>query len=115
MKERGIITGSDLLKCLALERMTELYGSEGTSRDPQVPDKAGSLQRPCWQASRQVLSISREGNSTPSLGSLFQFLVTLRAKEFFPRVPAELPMFQKVKPPGGTRWIICSTIVPYAT
>jgi len=34
-------------------------------------------------ASRQVLSISREGDSTTSLGSLFQCSVTLRGKKFF--------------------------------
>jgi len=33
--------------------------------------------------SRWVLSISREGDSTTSLGSLFQCSVTLRGKKFF--------------------------------
>ena len=33
--------------------------------------------------SRQVLNISREEESTPSLGSLFQCSVTLRGKKFF--------------------------------
>ena len=33
--------------------------------------------------SRQVLNISREGDSTTSLGSLFQCSVTLRVKKFF--------------------------------
>ena len=34
-------------------------------------------------ASRQVLNISREGDSTTSLGSLFKGSVTLRGKKFF--------------------------------
>jgi len=34
--------------------------------------------------SRRVLNISREGDSTTSLGSLFQCSVTLRGKTFFP-------------------------------
>ena len=33
--------------------------------------------------SRQILNISREGDSTTSLGSLFQCSVTLRGKKFF--------------------------------
>ena len=33
--------------------------------------------------SRRVLNISREGDSTTSLGSLFQCSVTLRGKKFF--------------------------------
>ena len=33
--------------------------------------------------SRRVLNISREGDSTASLGSLFQCSVTLRGKKFF--------------------------------
>jgi len=33
--------------------------------------------------SRQVFNISREGDSTTSLGSLFQCSVTLRGKKFF--------------------------------
>ena len=33
--------------------------------------------------SRWVLNISREGDSTTSLGSLFQCSVTLRVKKFF--------------------------------
>ena len=33
--------------------------------------------------SRQVLNISREGDSTTSLGNLFQCSVTLRGKKFF--------------------------------
>ena len=34
-------------------------------------------------ASRRVLNISREGDSTASLGSLFQVSITLRGKKFF--------------------------------
>ena len=34
-------------------------------------------------ASRRVLNISREGDSTTSLGSLFQCSITLRVKKFF--------------------------------
>ena len=39
--------------------------------------------RPHRTTSRQVWNISREGDSTASLGSLFQCSVTLRVKKFF--------------------------------
>ena len=67
-------------------RNTECSGSEGTSRYHLV-------QPPCWSRvtysrlhrtlSRRVLNISREGDSTTSLGNLFQGFVTLRVKKFF--------------------------------
>ena len=67
-------------------RITDWQGLEGTS--------VGYLFHPPCQSSitysrlhrtlsRQVLNISREGDSTTSLGSLFQFSVTLRGKKFF--------------------------------
>jgi len=43
-------------------------------------------------AARQVWNISREGDSTASLGSLFQGSVTLRGKKFFLE-----PLFRSVK------------------
>jgi len=47
-------------------------------------------------SSRRVLNISR-GDSTTSLGSLFQGSITLKREEVLPRVQAELPMLQFVK------------------
>jgi len=51
------------------------------------------VKPPCWSRvtysrlhrtlSRQVLNISKEGDSTTSLGNLFQCSVTLRGKKFF--------------------------------
>ena len=67
------------------------------------------VQPPCF--SRQVLNISREGDSTTSLGSLFQCSITLRVKKFFlmfswnflcfngckcPACPQSWPMLQAV-------------------
>ena len=67
-------------------RITECSGLEGTPVGHLV-------QPPCRSRvtysglhrtlSRRVLNISREGDSTTSLGSLFQCSVTLRGKKFF--------------------------------
>ena len=67
-------------------RITEWWGLEATSVDHVV-------QTLCWTrvtysrlhrtSSRRVLNISRKGDSTTSLGSLFQCSVTLRGKKFF--------------------------------
>jgi len=67
-------------------RITKCSGLEGTS--------VGHLVQPLCQSrvtcsrlhrtlTRQVLNISRGGDSTTSLGSLFQCSVTLRGKKFF--------------------------------
>jgi len=49
--------------------------------------------------SRWGLNISREGDSTTSLGSLFQGSVTLRVEEVLPHVQLELPVLQFVSCP----------------
>ena len=53
------------------------------SSSPTPLLKQGHPERLHRTASRQVLNISREGDSTTSLGSLFQGSVTLRRKKFF--------------------------------
>ena len=68
-------------------RVTELPGLEGTSRDYWVQPLcySSSLQQVTShrKASRRVLNISREGDSTASVCSLLQCSVTLTVKKFF--------------------------------
>ena len=67
-------------------RITEWSGLEGTSvGHPAQPSCRSRVNhsRLHSTASSRVLSISREGDSTTSLGSLGQGSVTLRGKKFF--------------------------------
>jgi len=63
-----------------------MVGLEETSEDHLVNPPAKervTYSRLHRTVSRQVLNISREGESTTPLGSLFQCSVTLRVKKFF--------------------------------
>ena len=62
--------------------------------------------------SRRVLNISREGDSTTSLGSLFQGSVTLRGKKFFLMFRQNFLCFN-LCPEAGTRFR--NTHVPSST
>ena len=66
-------------------RITECSGLEGTSVGHLVKPQCRSrvtYSRLHRTLSRRVLNISREGDSTTSLGSLFQGSITLRVKKF---------------------------------
>ena len=65
-------------------RITESERLEGTSGDHRVQSllKQSPYSRSRRQVSRQVLNISREGNFTTPLGSLFQCSATLTVKKF---------------------------------
>jgi len=75
------------LLCTSLNRrITEWSGLEGTfaSHLAQHPCRSRvTYSRLHRTLSRRVLNISREAESTASLGSLFQCSVTLRVKKFF--------------------------------
>jgi len=87
-------------------RITECSGLEGTSVDHVVqhPAEAGSPTAGCTEpCPGGSLSISREGDSTTSLGSLFRGSITLRVQKFFPSLPplqyclaCACPYFDKV-------------------
>jgi len=67
-------------------RITECLGLAGTSVGHPAQLSCRSRVTQSWlhrTLSRQVLNISREGDSTAPLGSLCQGSVTLRVKKFF--------------------------------
>ena len=71
---------------IANHRITECSGLEETSMGHLVQPSCRSrvaYSRLHRTLSRRVLNISREGDSTTSLDSLFQGSVTLRGKKFF--------------------------------
>jgi len=53
-----------------------------------------SYSRLLTALSSSVLSISKDGVSTASLGTLFQCLTTLTGKKIFPWISLEIPVFQ---------------------
>jgi len=68
------------------DRIPAWWGLEGTCGDSPVQPLCQSRvtqSRLHKTLSRRVLNISREGDSTTSLGSLGQCSVTLRGKKFF--------------------------------
>jgi len=79
------------MKYLSLHRITEsqnhrmlrVGGDLCRSSGPTPLPKQGHLQQAAQDLVRWVLNISREGESTTSLGSLFQGSVTVREKLFF--------------------------------
>ena len=80
---RGLFISKDICK---LSKIMESQ-NYGLGRDLWRPSRSSPLQVPYSmlhrKMSRWVLSISREGDSTASLGSLFQCFVTLTVKKFF--------------------------------
>ena len=70
---------------LAITKSQDCRGWKGPQEiiKPNPPAKAVPYNRSDRQVSRQVLNISREADSTTSLGSLFQCSVTLTIKKFF--------------------------------
>jgi len=64
-------------------RMVEVGRDLCGSSSPTPLPKQGHLQQAAQDRIQVVVNISREGDSTTSLGSLFQSSVTLRVKKFF--------------------------------
>ena len=79
VRESGIVVADS-------DRITEWSGLEGISVghlvQPPCPSRV-TQSRLHSTASGRVWNISREGDSTASLGSLFQGSITLRGKKFF--------------------------------
>jgi len=86
VSEHRAVLGNTPTLNLTLHRITEWSGLAGPSvGHPAQPSCRSRVtqSRLHRTLSRQVLNISREEDSTTSLGSLFQGSVTLRGKKFF--------------------------------
>jgi len=63
------------------------------SSSPTPLQKQDHLQQAAQDRVQAVLNISREGDSTTSLGSLFQCSITFRGKKFFLMFSWNFPCF----------------------
>ena len=79
---QNVISNGNFI-CKIDHRFIESWGLEGSLGDHwvQPPLKQIPYSRLHRKVSSQVLNISREGSSTTSLGSLFQFFITLIVRE----------------------------------
>ena len=99
MMRLSILSGFEYIKQeegVLEQEATISQNCRGWKGPPEIESNLSAKQAPCSrlckQVSRQVLNISREGESTTSLGSLFQCSITLTVK--FLHINAELPMLQ---------------------
>ena len=87
-----------------LQRVTESLKLEGTAGRHLVQPPCSGRAAESWlprTMAKQLLNISKNGESTTSLGNLCQCLVTLTLKKVFPDVKRESSVFQCVPIASG--------------